>query len=472
MSFHLFDTYQKKKVAFEPLTKGHVRMYNCGPTVYDYAHIGNFRAYIFADTLRRWLECSGYKVTQIMNITDVDDKTIKRALEEKKGLTDITKVYVDSFFEDLNTIHILPASHYPRATTHIDEMVELVQDLLERGFAYKTEDGSIYFRVSSFAEYGKLSGKKLEDLRIGERVSNDEYDSKDDVRDFALWKSWSERDGNVFWETPLGKGRPGWHIECSAMSMKYLGDVFDIHTGGVDNIFPHHENEIAQSRCGTDGDFSRYWAHCEYLLVEGKKMSKSLGNFYTLRDLTEKGYKARAIRYVLCATHYRSQLNFTMESLEAANNSLARIDDFRESWKNYPEGIIHAEVSGVLQRGDDQFTEAMNDDLNVSRALAALFTTIRELNALANDSKTSKADVSEIERYWNRWNHALGILEPFEAETATEIDDSWIQERIEARRDARAHKNWAEADRIRDELAAKNIELKDSADGTTWKFIG
>lgn len=468
MSLVFYDTYRRKKVAFEPLVEGEVRMYNCGPTVYDFAHIGNFRAYIFADLLRRWLEAKGYAVRQVMNLTDVDDKTIRRSREEGVALGTVTDRYINAFFDDLDTLMIKRADVYPAATMHIDEMVTLIEELLKRDHAYRAPDGSIYFRVASYADYGNLSGKRLEDLRVGERVTSDEYESKDDVRDFALWKAWDEDDGDVYWETSLGKGRPGWHIECSAMSMKYLGGEFDIHTGGVDNIFPHHENEIAQSRCATDNGFARYWLHCDYLIVEGKKMSKSLGNFFQLRDLLEKGYSAREIRYVLIGTHYRSRLNFTFDGLQAARSALKRLDEFHDAWSSYPEGEATAGVTEAIERADRTFDEAMDDDLNVSAANAAMFTLVREVNAYAADGKATQGDAERLQQLWDRWDLALGYLSGGE-EAEGDLDVERIEALIAERKAAREARDWGRADEIRDELAEEGIVLKDSPEGTTWR---
>lgn len=472
MSFQIFDTHDRKKVSFEPHQKNKVLMYNCGPTVYDFAHIGNFRAYIFADLLRRWLEVSGYDVRQVMNLTDVDDKTIRKSQAEGVSLSDVTSRYIKAFFEDIDRLHIQRATLYPPATEHIDEMVDLVKKLMEKRYAYKAPDGSIYFSVAKYANYGSLSGKRLEDLRIGERVTSDEYESKDDVRDFALWKAYEENDGDVYWETELGKGRPGWHIECSAMSMKHLGSDFDIHTGGVDNIFPHHENELAQSHCATGAGFSKYWMHCDYLIVEGKKMSKSLGNFYTIRDLVEKGYTPREIRYILIGTHYRSRLNFTLDGLSAVRTSLKRIDEFHDSWQHFVEKADDADAHEAIKRADKAFDEAMNDDMNVSAALAAVFNLIREVNALSGVEKISKETLPVLEKLWTKWNHALGLFLPFEDELQKRdaIDEEWIKGKIEERLAARKVKDWAKADAIRGELTEQGILIKDGPDGTTWKL--
>ncbi|MCB2210515.1 cysteine--tRNA ligase [bacterium] len=468
MSLQFFDTRRRKKLPFTPLHDGKVGVYNCGPTIYDFAHIGNFRSYIFTDTLRRWLEVKGFDVLQVMNLTDVDDKTIRRSQEEKLPLNDYTARYREAFFADIDTLNIQRAHVYPEATTHIDVMVELVQNLLDSGNAYKAEDGSIYFSVSSFANYGTLSGKRLEDLRVGERVSSDEYESKDDVRDFALWKAYDEADGDVFWETPFGKGRPGWHLECSAMSTKYLGHDFDIHTGGVDLVFPHHENEIAQSLCGIGGDFAHWWLHNEHLIIEGRKMSKSLGNFYTLRDIIEMGYSPREIRYVLAATHYRSKLNFTFDGLKAARAAIERIDEFHASWATYPEGEAVPEATEAIERAEAGFFSAMDDDLNVSGALAHVFTLIREINALHHEGRATQGLLPQLTELWEKFDHALSLFNPF-GEEAADPESERIDALVAERWQARADKNWARADEIRDQLAAEGIELKDGADGTRWK---
>src|SRR4030065_1580791 len=315
-----FNTFTRQKEIFNPINPNEVRMYTCGPTVYDYAHIGNFRAFLFEDLLKRWLKHRGFKVTHVMNLTDVDDKTILGSKKQQIPLRQYTEFYAKAFFEDAKALNIEPADQYPRATEHIPEMTTLIKQLLCKGYAYKGEDDSIYYAISKFKEYGKLSKIRVQDLKKGVRVKTDEY-AKEEAQDFALWKAWTAEDGDVFWETELGKGRPGWHIECSPMSMKYLGETFDIHFGGVDNIFLHHVNEIAQSQAATGKKFVNYWLHSAHLLVEGMKMAKRLGNFYTLRDLLNKGWNPVVIRYLLISTHYRQQLNFTIEGLEASKNA-------------------------------------------------------------------------------------------------------------------------------------------------------
>jgi cysteinyl-tRNA synthetase len=330
MLLQLVNTETRQKATVSPLDGKTVRLYTCGPTVYDYAHIGNFRTFIFEDLLRRAILFFGMSVKHVMNLTDVDDKTIRGALKQKMSLDEFTNIYKKAFFDDLKTLNILPADVYPEATKYIQQMIEMTQKLLDDGFAYKGQDGSIYYKITKFAQYGKLSHLKLETLQAGasERVQLDEY-TKENISDFVLWKAYdSERDGDIFWESPFGKGRPGWHLECSVMAQKILGETIDIHAGGVDLIFPHHENEIAQSEACSGKCFSKIWVHAEHLLVDHKKMSKSLGNFYTLRDLLNNGYTGRTIRYMLLSTHYRTQLNFTFEGLDGAKHALQRVDDF------------------------------------------------------------------------------------------------------------------------------------------------
>ncbi len=328
MSIRFYNTLSRALEVFESLVPGRVGLYTCGPTVYNFAHIGNFRAYMFEDLLHRHLLRSGLQVLRVMNLTDVDDKTIRGALAAGLPLKAFTAPFVQAFFEDLRALNILPADHYPAATDHVPEMIALVQTLLDKGHAYRSDDGSVYYRIDSFPSYGCLCHLDRSGLQAGARVAQDEYE-KDNVADFALWKAWDEADGDVAWEAPWGRGRPGWHLECSAMSMRYLGPSFDLHTGGVDNMFPHHEDEIAQSEAATGQRFVRYWMHCAHLVVEGQKMSKSAGNFFTLRDLLQRGFNGREIRYLLLSTHYRQQLNFTIDGLHGARTALGRLDAFR-----------------------------------------------------------------------------------------------------------------------------------------------
>ena len=461
----LFNTLTRKKEEFKPLKKGEVRMYTCGPTVYNFPHIGNYRAYVAADLLHRTLLYLGYKVKFIMNLTDVDDKTIRDSQKQGKKLNEFTKPFIKGFFEDLKSLNILPASVYPRATECIDEMVEIIKILLDKGIAYKGEDDCIYYSIKKFKNYGKLAHLDKEQLLAGAsgRVSADEY-GKESPRDFALWKAYSKEDGDVFWEIDIGKGRPGWHIECSAMSNKYLGKSFDIHTGGVDLIFPHHENEIAQSEGAFDQQFVKYWVHNEWLLVEGQKMSKSLGNFYNLRDLLEKGYDPLAVRYLLLATHYRQQLNFTFKGLEAARNSLQRIWDFMDRLETVT-GKLDEKFKKVIEKYRKKFKDAICDDLDISKALAAMFDFIKDTNKFIDENKVSKTGAKAALKLMKEFDSVLGLLKPKE-KLSKELMDL-----IQKREEAREKKDFKSADKIRDELKKKGILLEDDPSGVRWKKI-
>ncbi len=459
---------------FQSLEPKTVRMYTCGPTVYDYAHIGNYRAYIFEDLLRRWLKYRGYQVTQVMNLTDVDDKTIRGSREQRIPLNEYTAKYKRAFFEDIDALGIERAEHYPAATEHIPEMVTLVKRLLDKDIAYRGADGCIYYSIDKFPNYGKLSGKRIDKNISGARIAHDEYE-KDQTADFALWKAWTENDGEVFWETELGKGRPGWHIECSAMSMKYLGESFDIHTGGEDNIFPHHENEIAQSEAATGKPFARYWLHNAHLIVEGKKMSKSLGNFYTLRQLIDMGHDPLTIRYVLIATHYRQQLNFTFEGLSAAKASLDRLFEFRDMLGTLADDDAHEGASQALNNARDQFESAMDDDLNISGALGSVFELVKITNKLRDDGKLSATDAKPMLEFLKDFHAVTGLLPEKTEKTLSPITyegrEITIEEALEIRSKARAQKDWATADAIRDALAEKGLEVRDTPDGPIVKKI-
>jgi len=466
MSIRFYNTMTRQKEAFESLEPGKVGLYTCGPTIYNYAHIGNFRAYLFEDLLKRYLIFRGYAVHHIMNLTDVEDKLIRTCRETGESLKTVTERYANAFFEDLKTLSVVPADAYPAATDHVDEMVEMIKVLREKGHTYE-HNGSIYFRLSTFPEYGKLSHMDLEALRDGGsgRVDNDEYE-EGDARDFALWKAWDEEDGEVFWETELGKGRPGWHIECSAMAIKYLGESFDIHCGGVDNIFPHHENEIAQSQCCSGKTFVKYWMHCAHLVVEGKKMSKSLGNFFTLRDLAEKGMDPVAIRWVLLSTHYRQPNNFTFDAVEAASQSLRRIRDFRQRLREVrqPGGD---DLSGPISACEQGFTAAMDDDLNISGALGEVFDFIREVNKLLDQESASKAGAEAALALLDRLDAVTGIFGDGEAAEAPQE----ILDQVQARQEARRAKDFATSDAIRDELLAAGWVIEDTADGPRVKRV-
>lgn len=464
MGIQFYNTYSKRKEEFKPIKDGYVGLYTCGPTVYDYAHIGNFRAYIFEDLLRRYLLYRGFDVTQVMNLTDIDDKTIKGCNARGISLAEYTKVYKDAFFEDLDTLKIARAAHYPEATTHIKEMVDLVKRLLDKGAAYRMGD-SIYYRIAEFPGYGKLSGMKLEDLKIGARIDAEEYE-KETAADFALWKGWDEDDGDVYWETELGKGRPGWHIECSAMSMKYLGETFDIHCGGVDNIFPHHENEIAQSEAATGKRFVNYWLHNAHLMVEGKKMAKSFNNFYTLKDLMDQGLHPMAVRYVLIATHYRQQLNFTFDGVNAALASLQRLWDFYTNVEESSGGDSGGQIASIAHEAEEKFTSALDDDLNISPALAAVFDMVKAANRVMAEVGLGEDDKKILLKALDGFDSVLAFVKPPEG---AKIIDEEVERLIQARVDARKNKDFEQADRIRDQLLAQGIILEDTKSGTKWK---
>ncbi|MEM9292302.1 MAG: cysteine--tRNA ligase [Acidobacteriota bacterium] len=467
-----FNTLGRKLEPFEALEAAKVRLYTCGPTVYDHAHIGNLRTFLFEDILRRALEYLGYEVHQVMNLTDVDDKTIRGANAAGLELDDFTAPFIEAFFADLNALGVQPAQDYPRATRHVAEMIEMVETLLEKDFAYISEDGSVFFRIAAYQEYGALSGFDVSQVRQGERVASDEYE-KEDVRDFVLWKS--AKPGEPTWDSPWGPGRPGWHIECSAMSMKYLGETFDIHCGGVDNIFPHHENEIAQSQCTTGESFSRYWLHSEHLIVDGEKMSKSLGNFYKLADVLERGATARAVRYLFLSVHYRQKLNFTFQGLEAAEAALKRLDElsFRLSHA-VVEGAASEAVAEVVHQLEEDFSAALADDLNLSAALASLFGFVKAVNRLIEEGALGEGDDEKVRGALKRVDHVLGVLDADawaadSDEAAGGFSDEQIEALLQARTEARAAKDFAESDRIRDELLAAGIVVEDTPQGPRWK---
>lgn len=467
-SLKFYNTESRSKEVFEPIDPNLVKMYTCGPTVYNFAHIGNFRAYVFEDVLRRTLKFFGYKVKQVMNLTDVEDKTIKGALAKGMSLSDYTQVYKDAFFNDIKTLNIEPVEFYPAATEYIEAMVEVIQDLIAKGLAYVGKDKSVYYSIHKFPRYGCLSHLHLGELQAGasERVAADEYE-KEHVADFVLWKAYDkERDGNIFWESPFGPGRPGWHLECSVMAMKLLGPSIDLHAGGVDNIFPHHENEIAQSEAYSGQRFVKYWMHTEHLVVDNKKMSKSLGNFFTLRDLLDKGWTGIQIRYMLMQTHYKTQLNFTFEGLEAAKTTLHRLNEFIQRLLEVEQGVDGGVVGKVLEKAQGSFAEALADDLNVSVALAALFELVREVNALCDSKRLSVGEAKEVLEYLKRFDSVLGVMtfEPRQEEIPSDVLDA-VEKRVQAKKD----KNWALADQLRDFITAKGFVLEDSPKGSKVK---
>ena len=462
MALKFYNTMSRTLEEFHPIENNSVRMYTCGPTVYAPAHIGNFRAYIFEDILRRYLKYKGYAVTQIMNLTDIDDKTIRDSQAQGISLDEHTRKFKEMFFEDMDRLNMERAEVYPEATRHIPEMVALVERLIAKGHAYNS-GGSIYFKISSFPSYGALSHMDLDSLKAGARVDNDEYE-KESVSDFALWKGWSERDGDVFWETSLGKGRPGWHIECSAMSMKYFGEQFDIHTGGVDNIFPHHENEIAQSEAATGKKFVNYWLHNAHLIVENRKMSKSEGNFFTIGDLVDQGHNPIAIRYLLLSTHYRQQVNFTMDGLEAAKAAITRLRDFRSNIENAKSGPESDFVEDSISKSVSGFEAGLDDDLNISPSLGAIFDFVREINGIAVEQGLSESGRLKILATLKRFDSVLGVIYVKEAGI-----DERIEQLIADRNDAKKARDFKKADQIRAELLAEGIVLEDTPAGTKWK---
>lgn len=465
-NIHFFNTLTRQKERFAPLEKGTVKMYTCGLTVYDFGHIGNFRAFMFEDLLRRWLEYREYKVTQVMNITDVDDRTIKASRKQGVTLKEITNKYIKAFFDDIEALNIEKAEIYPRATEHVPEMVDLVKKLVCKGYAYRGEDGSVYYDISKFKDYGKLAKIKLGELKPGARVKVDEY-AKEEAQDFALWKAWDEGDGDVYWQMDLGKGRPGWHVECSAMSMKYLGETFDIHCGGVDNIFPHHENEIAQSEAATGKKFVNYWLHNEHLLVEGRKMAKRLGNYFTVKDLTAKGHDPRAIRYLMLSTHYRQQLNFTFEGLEAAKNTLERLTNFARRLLDATGSGGDEDLRLLADRFQISFEEAMDDDLNINIALVALFDFVRDVNNYLDKNRVSSQEAKRIYSLIMKLDRVLGVIGEVGRQEKLPKE---AEELIRKREEARQARDWTEADKLREQLKSMGVIIEDTAQGLKWRI--
>ena len=460
MPIRFFNTYSRETEEFRPLdTAGrNVKMYTCGPTVYSHAHIGNFRAYVFEDLLQRHLEARGFTVDRVMNLTDVDDKTIRGSRAAHLPLREFTAPFKEAFFQDLDTLQIKRAKTFPAATEErfIAAMIAMIEKLMSRDLAYEAEDKSVYFRINRFPRYGHLAHFDLAELRSTGRVKTDEYD-KEHVGDFALWKAWDEDDGDVFWESPWGRGRPGWHIECSAMATALLGDELDIHCGGEDNIFPHHEAEIAQSEGCSGKQFVRYWLHCAHLLVDGQKMSKSLGNFYTLRDVLEKGYSGREARYALMRVHYRAPLNFTWEGMEEARQSLSRIDEWLRRLR---ETARSGTSSGknTVEINDDKFFQALDEDLNISAALGHLFEQIRESNRELDGGGDSGRAQGWLQ-WWEKINRVLALAAK-EEEVPSEIS-GLAEERVQAR----LAKNWQKSDELRDALQARGWDVRDTKDG-------
>jgi cysteinyl-tRNA synthetase len=472
----LHNTLTGKTESFTPLRDGEVKMYTCGPTVYDYAHIGNFRTFVFQDILRRYLKQRGLKLTHAMNLTDVDDRIISNAAAAKVGIREYTEKFAQAFFADCKALSVEAPEYWIRATDHIPEMVQLIERLQKKTFTYDSE-GSIYYRIAKFPEYGKLSKIDLTGIQAGARVDNDRYE-KESARDFALWKA--PKPGEHFWETEIGPGRPGWHIECSAMAMKYLGETLDIHTGGIDLAFPHHENEIAQSEGATGKPFARYWLHAEHLLVEGEKMSKSLGNFFTMRDLYGKGYKPSALRYALASVPYRRQLNFTFDGLQQATSSVERIRNFLNRLRL--EKVAAGSPSGMKERAAralDDFDGGMADDLNTAVALAATFDFVREANIAMDSGSFGEDDVAAAHKFLAAFDDVFAVLKDNDAEKLAELgfasgggslSDAEVEAKIAERQAARQRRDFGRSDEIRKELAERGIILEDNKDGSVrWK---
>lgn len=464
MALRFYNTLTQELEIFEPLIGNTVRMYTCGPTVYNFVHIGNFRTFTFQDILRRWLRYRRFELNHVMNITDVEDKIIANAAKEGKSIEEYTAVYTRAFFEDAATLRLEQPEHVAKATEHIPVMVEAIQQLAAKGCTY-VSDGSTYFRISSFPQYGKLSHNDFSGIRSGARVDMDEYE-KADARDFVLWKS--RRNSEPFWETTLGEGRPGWHIECSAMAMKYLGETLDIHAGGVDLTFPHHENEIAQSESITGKPFSRFWLHSEHLHIESQKMSKSLGNFYTLRDLLQMGYEPEPIRYLLASVPYRKKLNFTFEALKGAAKSIERLREFEirlASTKLRPGR--NEQLSERTREAVRRFEESLDDDLNTAEALAAVFEYVRAMNTALDQYEFLEENRWEAARVLEIFDSVFDVLKP--ARSTVTLSDAEIDAYIEERAQARKGRDYARADEIRALLQDKGVLLEDTKDGVRWK---
>ena len=467
MELKFYNTLTRTLETFKSVEEGKAGLYTCGPTVYNFAHIGNFRAYVFEDLLHRTLAYAGYKVTQVMNLTDVDDKTIRNSRAAGVPLRDFTATYKQAFFEDIKTLNITPAAVYPAATDHIPEMIHMIQVLMDKGLAYQSEDKSIYFSIAKFPEYGKLAHIDRDNQRAGVRIDADEY-AKDSVADFALWKARDEADGDVWWDSPWGQGRPGWHIECSAMSMKYLGETFDLHTGGVDNMFPHHEDEIAQSESVTGKKWVNCWLHCEHLMVDNTKMSKSLGNFYTLRDLLAKGYTGREVRWVLIGSHYRKKLNFSLTALDQARETLGKFSAFFARMKEISAPGDGSESTAIVEEALKTFRTAIADDLNSAGATAALFALMRDGNRLADSGVLTAAGAAKILDCCRDFDRIFGCLD-VDAAPAVETFPDEVVAMAEERAAARKNKDWAESDRLRDAIKAAGYLIED-APGGVWKL--
>ena len=461
MALQFYNTLKREKEIFHPIEEGKVGLYTCGPTVYDYAHIGNFRTFMFEDLLKRWLLHLGFDVNHVMNITDVDDKTIKKSQAEGVDLFEITERYTDFFMKDLDWLKIIPADIFPKATDSIPKMIQMIKILLDKGFAYREDDGSVYFNIRSFPDYGLLTKINMVNQQSASRVSDDEYD-KDAPQDFALWKGWKEEDGDVVWDAPWGRGRPGWHIECSAMSSETLGDHFDIHCGGVDNMFPHHENEIAQSQCATDEPFVNVWLHSEFLLVDGGKMSKSLGNFYRISDLKEMGFTPECIRYQLLAGHYRSKITFSADKKHEGDKIVQKITDLKSRLKKRNSAMF---ADGSYPEEYSEFKERMNDDLNTPRSFAVFFDWMKIINSKLDQNNISEQELGQGWEFIQAFDKIFGLIK---SDQLPEIPIE-ITHLANQRDKARKMRDWAEADSLRQILKSKGWIVEDTPNGQQIK---
>ena len=462
MEFYVYNTLTRKKELFQTINHGIVKLYTCWPTVYDFSHVGNFRTFIFEDLLKRWLIHLGYEVNHIMNITDVDDKTIAKSIKKKVPLKEITEKYISSFIKDLNWLNIVPADNYPCATDYITQMKDMIQTLLDKGKAYKHDDGSVYFKISSFQDYGKLSNIKINNKKLNSRIISDEYD-KNNVQDFVLWKAWKIDDGNVFWDSPWGKGRPGWHIECSAMSKATLGSQFDIHCGGVDNIFPHHENEIAQSQCANGKSFVNYWLHSEFLMINDSKMSKSLVNYYILNDLKKMNFSPESIRYQLLSGHYRTKLLFSLRKKHESDKIIQRINDFYIHLKENDADRAEAKTYPSIYK---DFQKAMNDDLNTPKAIAIFMEWMRNSQKKIANNKLSEGDLGDSWRFLKIFDSIFGFIKKEKL-----VIPHSIRSILDHRKHARDQKNWKLSDELRQCLKEMGWAVEDTSKGQRVKKL-
>lgn len=468
MSIRFYNSLTRKKEEFKEIEPGRVTFYSCGPTVHDYSHIGNFKTFIVFDLIKRYLTYRGYRVDHVMNITDVDDNIIGKVRDEKTTLKALTERYTAAFFEDMETLNVLPADHYPRATDHIPEMVEMISRMIEDGHAY-VHDGSVYFSIRSFPSYGELAQLDVSGLQTGASgVDTDKYD-KEDARDFVLWKTWKPEDGDVFWKTDLGTGRPGWHMECSCMSIKYLGETIDIHAGAVDLIFPHHQNEIAQSEAVTGKRFVNYWLHGAHINVDDEKMSKSLRNFLTVRDIVSSPDDARAFRYLVVSNHYRTAFNFSKEVLDAARSTMRRLDNFRRRLGEVTRSGGGEDPEPLLETAREGFVRHMDDDLNTPRAMSAVFGMVNAVEDLIREGRVDRGGAGRIDGFLDEIDGVLGVFYATPGDDSEEELPDDLAALIAERDRARKERNWAQADEIRDRFTELGYTLEDTPEGTVWK---